>query len=515
MILKGGLIGGLAVVMALPALGKIDMGTPFSDGMVLQREMEVPVWGTAEPGRTVTVAFADAEVKTSVGVDGKWVVKLPSMAASSESRKMTVTESESGWFGSTVDEVVVNDILVGEVWFCAGQSNTEVPLWNGNMHYCDSNGGLRGRMTCKPLVRYCKQANYKVALKPLTKSQTSVSWKPFVPENLGAGSFSAMGVYFALELHNALGVPVGIVGSYWGGTSIIAWTPRIGLEGVAFMKPWADCRLMDYGEYRTAKAAADAKGVKWFPAYHGQPTVLWNAQVAPWTPMAMRGFIWYQGCSDNGFGHKYAQMMHALYDGWTKEFRNPKLSICFVQLAPWWNGGNGCPAVQEGQSIFAAEEPNAHMAVVCDRGCLTDIHPNDKATVGLRLAALALEHDYGFKGIGSDAPTLKNWKIEGDRFVLSFDNAESWRLYNQDWSHTNGFEIAGTDGKWFAAEIDNVLVKDTKPYVSTGLIKGAELIVRADGVKEPKRLRYLHSEPWKGNLFNEVGLPLGVFHIGD
>ena len=235
--------------------------------------------------------------------------------------------------------------------------------------------------------------------------------------------------------------------------------------------------------------------------------------VAPWTPFAIRGFIWYQGCSNASEGHGYADKMHALYNGWAKEFKNPDLKLYFVQLAPW--GFDKIATIQEGQAIFAASEKNAGMAVINDRGNLADIHPNDKETVGQRLALLALKRDYGFTNIKADSPTLKSWKIEGDKFVLSFNDVESWYLYNWDWAVSSGFEIAGEDGKFVPAKIDNLKVKEQKGYQSNGVIQGKDLVVRADGVAQPKKLRYLFSRPWYGALHNEADLPLGAFHIGD
>ena len=184
-----------------------------------------------------------------------------------------------------------------------------------------------------------------------------------------------------------------------------------------------------------------------------------------------------------------------------------------MQLAPW--GYDKIATIQEGQAIFAAAERNAGMAVINDRGNLADIHPNDKETVGQRLALLALKRDYGFTDLKADSPTLKSWKIEGDKFILSFNDAESWYLYNWDWAVASGFEIAGEDGKFVPAKIDNLKVKEQKGYRSNGVIEGKDLVIRAEGVAQPKKLRYLFSRPWYGALHNEADLPLGAFHIGD
>lgn len=477
---------------------KVELGVPFTDGVVLQRGREVPVWGTADAGEKVTVTFGAQCVATTAGADGAWCVKLAPMAASCTGRVLKANDAEA------------KDVLVGEVWFCAGQSNTELPLCGGNPHFRDAKGALRAMMTRKPLVRFCHQSNYKTSVTPKKAPAKPVEWKTFTPENLLHGSsFSAMGVYFALELHNAIGVPVGIVGTYWGGTRVEPWTPASGFASVPSCAAEGTRELFDAATFNAQKNAKKTP----FGHVQEQPRVLWNEMVAPWTPFAIKGFIWYQGCSNAGEGHGYAAKMHALYNGWAKEFRNPDLKLYFVQLAPW--GYEKIAAIQEGQAIFAAAEKNAGMAIINDRGNLADIHPNDKETVGMRLAALALKRDYGFADIKADSPTLKSWKIEGDKFILSFNDAEGWSLYNPDWSVANGFEIAGADGKFVPAKIDNLKVKATRPYQSNGIIEGCDLVIRADGVAEPKKLRYLFSRPWFGSLYNEAGLPLGAFHIGD
>jgi sialate O-acetylesterase len=245
-----------------------------------------------------------------------------------------------------------------------------------------------------------------------------------------------------------------------------------------------------------------------------QPTVLWNEMVEPWTPFAMRGFIWYQGCSNASHHDRYATIMHALYNGWSRRFENPDLKLYFVQLAPW--GTAVIPHIQEAQAKFAAEEKNAEMAVINDIGNLHDIHPNEKEMVAKRLALHALKRDYGFDKIEDRSPTLKSWKVEGDKFILSFDNAESFYVYNPDRSMSNGFELAGADGVFKPARIVNAVEskRKGKTYYN-GPLSGPQIVVAAEGVKEPKKLRYLHSSPWFGSIYNDVNLPLGAFHIGD
>lgn len=478
----------------------VELAEPFADGAVLQRGMKVPVWGTAEAGEKVTLTFAGRTVTAVADATGFWRIDLPEMQASSEGRVLKVVGDASS--------VEVKDVLVGEVWFCSGQSNSELPLVGGNPRFRDGKGAMRAQMIDEKLVRFCYQSNYKTSAVPKKKCPMKVEWKAFTPKNLSSfPSFSAMGVYYALELYHALDVPVGIVGTYWGGTRIEPWTPRSGLESVKETAALANAKLYEKDAYEKLEK-------KTFGQYVStQPSVLWNEMVAPWTPYAIRGFIWYQGCSNAGDGAKYTAKMHALYNGWAKEFENPALKLRFVQLAPW--GSPVIAKIQMAQAKFALEEPNAKMAVINDRGNLHDIHPCDKETVGQRLALLALKHDYGFN-LKADSPTVKEWKVEGDAFIVTFNDVSKFYVYNPDRSVDAGFEICDKDGQWHPAKIRNILSYKNKrgDTICNGPVEdGPRLVLAAEGVTEPEKLRYLHSRPWYGCVYNEVNLPLGAFEI--
>lgn len=472
-------------VLAVHSAAAVRLGTPFADGMILQRERDVPVWGVAASGETVRVTFAGNAVEAAAGADGKWMVRLPKMPACREGRVLTVT-------GSASRPVTLNDVLVGEVWIVSGQSNAECPLWGPSPRFRDRNGALVAQMTDKPLVRLCHASNYRYSREPKEFASYPVRWRKFDRESLGASpSFSAVGAYFALELYSALEIPVGIVGSYWGGTRIEPWIPR---EGFA------------------ARGLDPDMEVRGKPA-HQQPSVLWNEMVNPWAPMAMRGLVWYQGCSNSADPETYAAFMHALYDGWSRKFANPALKLYFVQIAPW--GGGGHPEFQQAQAKFAAEEPNAGMAVINDLGNLTDIHPNEKMTVAKRLAVHALRRDYGFDGIRADSPTLKGWELEKDRVVLSFRDVKEFYVYNEQYASTsNGFEICGADGVWKPAQIVNFrgVERHGKPRL-LGNVNGNRIVLSTEGIVRPRGVRYLYARPWHGSIYSEVNLPLGSFAI--
>jgi len=488
-----------AALAAVAVQAKVKLAAPFADGMVLQREMPVRVWGTADAGEKVSVVFADAHVEAVAGADGKWMVELPPMAASKVGRTLAA------------NDVRISDVLVGEVWLCAGQSNTDCPIWGVSPRYRDGWGMMTLLSTVKPTVRLVKTP-LVMATKP--RLSVEVKWRKMTPDlaaefKKGTRMPSAMGYYYALELANALDIPVGLVDSSWGGTNIDAWTPRSGYEGLTGLDAERDWKLIDQKDWKPEMKKGPISGAQ------QQPSALWYGMVAAYAPMSVRGFIWYQGCHNSGEYKRYANKMHALYNGWAKEFRNPDLSLYFVQLAPWGNAG--IANIQEAQATFAAEEKNAAMAVINDVGNLVDIHPNDKRTVAKRLALHALKRNYGWQQVRDESPTLKSWKIEGDKFVLSFNDAEGWYIYNPDRSLKTGFEVCGADGVWKPAKVVNVVEskgRDGKPKYN-GLVTGKDLVVSADGVAEPKKLRYLYSSPWFGSVYSDACLPLGAFHIGD
>ena len=413
----------LLVTLAMPLLA-VELGAPFSDGAVLQRGRRIPVWGTARPSERVEVEFAGQSVEVVADESGAWRAEFDALEASFEGRVLKVTAGS--------DSKDVSDVLVGEVWFCAGQSNCDCTLWGENPHFRDAKGATRIQLTRRPLIRIYKTPS-AYNENPQMGLKKSGHWKKFLP-NAGIGDISAMGAYFAFELEQALGVPIGIV--------------------------------------------------------------------------------WCQGEADSWRGLGYAKVLHSMYDGWKRAFENEKLMILVAQAAPHANGGDGWATLQEAQQLFAREEPNAEIAIISDRGNLADYHPADKESLAQRLALLALRYGYGFSDIKARSPTVRDAVTEGDKVMLSFNDAEGWYLYNADWTLANGFEIAGADGKFNPCEILNFSVPGYRPYKNVGVLRGDRIELRAEGVERPTHVRYLHARPWTGNLFNEVGLPLGPFEIG-
>ena len=488
----------------------IQLDTPFADHAILQREMKVPVWGRAVGGdgavQKVKVEFAGQTKIADIGADGTWRVELDPMEASKESRTMTVSGLNAD---AAVCSLKIEDVLVGEVWFASGQSNMECPLWWDNTRYRDKRGGLMATMTRLPNVRYVK-CRREWSVEP---KEFSAKWRKLTPEYLqqfyrGSGFwFSAVAFYYARELYHALDIPIGIIDASWGGTNIDAWTPRCGYDN-------CDPSIKSIAEY-PVKADRKAEEYRRWPLNgpQQQPTVIYNGMVASFAPMAMRGVIWYQGCHNGSESQTYCARLHALYEGWRREFANPDLKFYLVQLAPWKSSWLGiCMA----QTKFCAEEKNAALAVTADVGNFTDVHPNDKEIVAQRLVVHALKRDYGFAIPEDDSPVVKSVSFKDGKATVAFANVKNWYVYDPDRQSKPAFELAGADGEWHPAVIVNFRKetdKDGNPR-DTFFIDGPELVLTSEQVPDPARVRYMGQPRTSGILYNEASLPLGPFESG-
>lgn len=429
------------------------------------------------------------------------MVRLPSLEASKIPRVMSVTESEPGWFGSETDRREVHDVLVGEVWFASGQSNMECPIWGANTRYRDGNGGLLTEMTRLPFVRFAK-VGHKWSVGP-TNAESS-GWLRFEPSSFARSRLSAVAFYYARELHLALDVPIGIVDATWGGTNIDPWTPRSGYAGCdELVRPMAEYPVKENWDPKTDQLPP-------VHAAHRQPTVLWNGMVASWAPMAMRGFIWYQGCSNGGEPQRYCAKMHALYRGWRSEFQNPGLRMYLVQLAPWRTSWMGLCVAQE---RFVAEEANAALAVTADVGNFDDIHPNRKEIVAKRLAVHALKRDYGFDVSEDCSPVVRSVAFREGRAVVTFDHVKEFYVYSPKPTHDAAFELCGADGIWHPAKIVNFRKTTDKAgkTTDTDYIDGNEIVLKSELVPVPVHVRHMGCDRSSGIVYNEVSLPLGPF----
>lgn len=230
---------------------------------------------------------------------------------------------------------------------------------------------------------------------------------------------------------------------------------------------------------------------------------MWNARLAPWCPYAVKGVLFYQGCSNSWNAERYLSLQHALYDSWSEKFGNGDLRFRYVQVVPWPFLQNCTLGVSLAQAQFAWEQTNAAMVVVSDLGNNWDAHPVDKGPVGRRLAALTLAHDYGFD-LAADSPEVRTVRAEADgQVIVELARAKELYVYNDDGTADSPFELAGADGTWHRATLQNV--------DKQGRLDGTRLVLKAADIAAPQKVRYLQCAPWRSNVFNEMGLPIGVF----
>ncbi|MBT6156665.1 MAG: 9-O-acetylesterase [Planctomycetaceae bacterium] len=454
-------------LMALSSITRADVKLPvvFGDNMVLQRNEAVPVWGWDDAGAEVTVTLGKSKVSAKADKTGKWMVKLPAMKAGGP-HKMTVAGS------STVN---VKNILFGEVWLCSGQSNME---WR-----------VRQSTNAKEEIAAAKHPNIrhiKIPHRPSDKEETDVpsdGWQVCSPQTVG--EFTGVGYFFGRHLQQELDVPIGLIGSNWGGTRIEPWTPPEGFKQVPALKEIAD-NLDDF-------PTKNAKGV----INHQSSLALYNGMISPLVPYAIRGAIWYQGESNRKDGLLYEQKMLALIKGWRTIWNKPELPFYFVQIAPYQYGNDApgeLPVLWEAQTNVLSL-PHTGMAVVTDVGNLKNIHPANKQDAGKRLALWALAKDYGQKELVYSGPLYKGMKTEGKKIRVYFDHVGSG-LAARDGKALDSFTIAGQDGKFFEA---------------TATIDENTIVVSSPDVSEPKAVRFGWHKLANPNLMNKNGLPASPF----
>lgn len=469
--------------------------------MVLQREMPVPVWGQADPGEKVTVGFAGQTQTTTADANGKWLVKLAAMSASAEPRTMKVNDT------------VIADVLVGEVWLCSGQSNMEWALGR-------STGGPEAvTNSANPLLRL-GTIPHNSQMTP--QDDVATRWV-----ESGPGStkfFSAIGWWFGSKLQKELGVPVGIINDSYGGTTIQSWMSLQTLK----QGPWpqdksTDIRLSksEYDERKASKQPAmdkyladKARAIKdktplpdfpagWPGDFRG-PSVLWNGMVAPLLRFSIRGVLWYQGESNAyvGVADTYRCLLPAMIADWRAGFSRPELPFIIYQISPNRkpqtdpNENSGIAVLQEAQLKTALATPHCALVVTMDLG-EANVHYLNKEPAGERGVKAALGIAYGRQVLYS-SPVFKSMTINGGEAVLRFANSGKGLVAKG--GPLSGFVIAGEDHKFVFAD---------------ARIDGDTVIVSSPAVSKPVAARYGWADFPKANLFNSEGLPASPLRTDD
>jgi sialate O-acetylesterase len=479
------------LLCVLPAAAAVKLPAVIGDGMVLQRDIKVPIWGTAKPGEKVTVTFGDQKATATTGADGRWMVTLDALKAGGPF-EMTVAGS---------DTITLKDILVGEVWICSGQSNMAWPTGR------TANAEQEIREANYPKIRLFTVAN-KVAGTP--QSDTKGSWVRCSPETVGR--FSAVAYYFGRYLYKDLNVPIGLIHTSWGGTPAEAWTSRATLEADPDLKVIVDQWDRQIADHRKAPPAPQRPPARTRPAAAARAPVdpeasphrasgLYNGMIQPLIPYAIRGAIWYQGESNAPRAYQYRKLFPAMIGNWRKAWGEGDFPFLFVQLANF-RPTKPEPADSDWAELREAQTmtlslPRTGMAVIIDIGEAADIHPKNKQEVGKRLGLAALAIAYG-KDIPYSGPMYDSMKVEGDKVRLTFKHVDGGLIAKD--GELKGFAIAGADRKfvWADAKID-----------------GDTIVVHSDQVSEPKAVRYAWADNPECNLYNKAGLPASPFRTDD
>ena len=470
----------LFVVLVVLAVSSVVMSAAvklpsiFSDNMMLQQATSVKIFGKADAGEKITVkASWGAENRATAAADGKWKLYLVTPAATSNPQSLEIK-------GESCTERIEN-ILIGEVWLCTGQSNMEFPICRqGDGSWATGMLGEEAELADSdyPEIRLFQVAHQ---LAPDgEKDDVEGKWVVCNAENVR--DFSAVGYVFGKCLHKELGVPVGLVQDTWGGTIIEAWTSMEIMEN----NPDYTDVLERYSLEKMGKA-----GYPW-----KVPSTLWNGMIAPIAGFTVKGNIWYQGESNVFADKHYAQALVNLIDSWREAWGQPDMPFYFAQIAPYANA----PSLGVRDAQFQVWRKNGlknvGMVATADVGDSIDIHPRNKKAVGERFARWALAKQYG-RDVVCSGPVFKSLSQEGGRLVLEFDYAEGG-LSTSDGEPVKAFEVAGSD-------------KVFRPAVAE--IKGGRIEVYSPDVAEPVAVRYAWKDFCRVNLVNAGGLPAVPFRF--
>jgi sialate O-acetylesterase len=469
--------------------------------MVLQRNHDNPVWGWADAGEKVTVSIGGQAHTTKADRDGNWKVTLKPLPAGGPHR-LTIKGKNT---------ITYDDVLVGEVWICSGQSNMAWPVQNSY------DGDLVALTANHPEIRLISVP--QVGTQEPQKDFDG-EWAHAAPDTVK--DFSAVGYRFGLQLHQALGVPVGLIDNAWGGSAAEAWIRRDVLRKdkrySELLGRWKETEAT----YDHAKAVADyeSKIAKWEKGgsqgtrpraprnpLDGQhrPANIYNGVLKPTIGYGIKGAIWYQGEANAGRAYQYRHLFPLMIQHWRDEWGQGDFPFYYVQLADFRDRVSepqeaDWPELREAQTMTMDKLRNTGQAVIIDVGEGRDIHPRDKHTVANRLARWALARDYGID-VPHQSPRYKSMKINGSKISVDFDHIGASGLYTFDTREPVGFSIAGNDQKfvWASARIVD---KDT-------------IEVWNDSVKNPVAVRYAWANNPDCNVFSREGLPATPFRTDD
>jgi len=456
-----GILTCCLLLVLIPSIAKVKLNSLFSDHMILQMGVAVPVWGTAGEGEEVTVSFNGQTVST-ITSNGKWMIRFSAMPYQLTPLAMKITGENT---------ITINDILVGEIWLCSGQSNMERQLGPRPPQPLITDWEKERDGANYPLIReYYVPLNYS---KTKTDNSNS-SWTVCSPKTVS--DFSAVGYLFAKNLFIHLKVPVGIIFSAMGGTPAEDWTSQAALE----RNPKLAQLVADYDKPTTL----------WKPTGKTM-SGLYNGMIYPLLPYALKGVIWYQGEANNDRPTQYQTILSTLITNWRQDFNQGNFPFLIVQIAPH---KEMTPEIRESQLLVHQKTINTALIVTTDCGDAENIHPSHKQPVGERLALAARALAY-HKKIEYAGPTIQSFKIKEDKIYLNFNHTGKG-LKCKEKGGLKGFTIAGADMKFVPAK---------------AVIKGDQVVVSDKRIQKPVAVRYGWSNVPVVNLTNVEGIPASPF----
>jgi sialate O-acetylesterase len=460
-----------------PVRGDVKLPAIFSSHMVLQQGQNDRVWGLADPDEEVTVEIAGQKKTAKTGADGKWSVTLDPLPVGGP-HVLSVKGR---------NEIMLDDVLVGEVWICSGQSNMQGDVQLSNDPDLEALSA--------------KFSNIRLISVPQVGTQEpqftfNGQWEICTPDTVK--SFSAVGYFFGRQLHQTLGVPVGLIDDAWGGSACEAWIRRDILAADERYKP-----LMDRWEDKE-KRYQDDKTLEGEMRGNSRPGNIYNGVLKPTIGYGIRGAIWYQGESNAGRAYQYRELFPLMISSWRKEWGIGDFSFYWVQLADFQSeksepAESDWAELREAQTMTMAKLPKTGEAVIIDLGEDQDIHPRNKQDVAKRLARWALARDYEVN-VPYHSPQYKSREKSDGKIVLTFDFAGPG-LKTFDVRQVRGFAIAGDDKKFVWAQAK--------------IVGQDKIEVWSDGVKEPVAVRYAWANNPVCNVYSQNGLPLTPFRTDD
>lgn len=459
------LITKVAVLFLLTAQSiqaEVKLPAILSSNMVLQRNTIVKLWGWADPNEKIIIeaSWQKEFLKTEADQNGNWQIEVKT-TNSKEPQKLRFKGKKS--------DILLDNILFGEVWLCSGQSNMRQPL-----------KGYTGQPVFEGSMAIAKSTNNKLRLfsitengsgKPLDTLKAHKGWDESAP--VSSRDFSAVAYFYGKQLQEILDVPVGLIMSSWGGTRIQPWISKESLS------PYMKLDLKDVDPKRT-------------------PTAIFNAMINPITKFAIKGVLWYQGETNRNEPDVYRKLFPVMVKDWRKQWGIGDFPFYYVQIAPYqYDTTVNSAFLREAQFLAQKDIPNSGMAVLLDIGAKEDIHPPEKVEVANRLLLHALSKTYRLGGIDSESPAYKSYQVtDSATIVVDFYHVENG-IYTPQKEIVTNFEIAGEDRVFYKAEAK--------------IIKARQIEVWSHSVKKPVAVRYAWTNYVKGTLYNTDMLPASSF----